>query len=421
MKVKRTICGIICILLLPVLAYASTLLFTDDSLIAPKFGVIGPSNVNGTILTYEVPILTNKLQQIPQNNRNSTIATNENISGNSMTVGSDGLPIIVYKNTNLFFVKCLDVYCSTTSSRMLDTDSVIQDEGLSVAVGSDGYPVVSYADSYNSDLKLYKCDDVNCSSGTARTLDSTGTVGYFSSITVGSDGYPIISYGGSSAGLKFYKCGNVECSSGTARTLIETPNPISDTTSIAVGSDGYPLIAYEDIDANELRLYKCDNIDCSSGTARTLDTTFILPFSLYYPSVTVGSDGYPIIAYYSLLNGLKFYRCDNLDCSSGTAAVVDSMGSVGKYNSLSLDPMGHPVISCHEDPGYLRLYVCTSNNCSTSVSRTLDSSIGDNLAYSTITIGSDGNPIIAYYDDANDQLKFYKCSNEYCIPYWTRR
>ena len=60
---------------------------------------------------------------------------------------------------------------------------------------SDLYPVISYYDTTNDDLKVAKCANAACSSGTTlSTVDSTGNVGYYTSITIGTDGYPVISY-----------------------------------------------------------------------------------------------------------------------------------------------------------------------------------------------------------------------------------
>ena len=50
---------------------------------------------------------------------------------------------------------------------------------------------------------------------TINTLDSTGNVGYESSITIGADGFPIISYHDlTNQDLKVAKCGDASCSPG---------------------------------------------------------------------------------------------------------------------------------------------------------------------------------------------------------------
>ena len=46
----------------------------------------------------------------------------------------------------------------------------------------------------------------------------------------------------------------------------------------------------------------------------------------------------------------------------------------------------------------------------------------DNVGWWTsITIGTDGLPIISYDDETNDDLKVTHCSNPFCGPYRSRR
>jgi hypothetical protein len=46
----------------------------------------------------------------------------------------------------------------------------------------------------NSDLKVAHCTDVACTTASHATLDSTGDVGYFTSVAIGTDGLGLISY-----------------------------------------------------------------------------------------------------------------------------------------------------------------------------------------------------------------------------------
>ena len=93
----------------------------------------------------------------------------------------------------------------------------------------------------------------------------------------------------------------------------------------------------------------------------------------YYTSITIGTDGLPVISYYDDTNGdLKVAKCGNAACSSGnTLTTVDSGGDVGSYTS--------------------------------------------------ITIGTDGLPVISYCDRTNCDLKVAKCANPFCLNNWSRR
>jgi hypothetical protein len=287
----------------------------------------------------------------------------------------------------------------------------------SIAIGSDGYPVISYQDFSANALKLYKCDNAACSLGTASTLDDpVNAVGSFSSIAIGSDGYPVISYWDNAVfALKLYKCDNAACSSGTARTLEDVVNGVGMYTSIDIGSDGYPVISYQDVSANALKFYKCDNIACSSGTARTLDD----PANLvgFYTSITIGTDGYPVISYLDLnATALKLYKCDNAACSSGTARTLEDVANiVGFYTSITIGTDGYPVISYQDDTATaLKLYKCDNTACSSGTARTLEDVANSVGAHTSIAIGDDGYPVISYQDATAAALKLYKCDNAAC-------
>ena len=131
-----------------------------------------------------------------------------------------------------------------------------------------------------------------------------------------------------------------------------------------------PVVSYLDATHGSLKVAKCGNAACSSGnTLSVVDTG-----SIAYPSMTIGSDGMPIMTYYDSANqDLKMAKCGNAACSAG--------------------------------------------NLLTS----LDSGYGDVGWFSTITIGTDGLPIIAYINSTYASLRVLKCANVYCLSNWSRR
>lgn len=83
--------------------------------------------------------------------------------------------------------------------RALDTTGDVG-EGTSITIGTNGNPIISYRDSANGDLKVAACNNPTCTTSTTATLDSTGNVGSYASITIGTNGNPIISYWDSTNG-----------------------------------------------------------------------------------------------------------------------------------------------------------------------------------------------------------------------------
>ncbi len=231
---------------------------------------------------------------------------------------------------------------------------------------ASGLPMISYYDATNLDLKVYDCSNAACSAGTARTLDATGTVGQYTSIAIRpASGLPIISYyDGSNVDLKVYDCTNTDCSAGTARTLDSTGS-MGQYTSIAIRpASGLPMISYYDATNADLKVYDCSNAACSAGTVRTLDAAGFVGF---YTSIAVRpTSGLPIISYYDSTDfDLKVYDCTNTVCSAGTVRPQDTAGAVGLYTGIAIRPAsGLPIISYWDGTNDdLKVYSCGDSQC----------------------------------------------------------
>ena len=304
-------------------------------------------------------------------------------------------------------------------------DSASNGGYASVTVGVDGLPLVSYASS--GDLKVVHCGNAACTSGnTITTVDSTDNVGYYTSVTVGTDGLPIISYYDNTNGdLRVAHCGNALCNSGNTITTVDgnlDPFPdVGNYTSVTVGKDGLPIISYYDETNDDLKVAHCGNVDCtSSNTITTVDSANTVGWET---SVTVGADGLPIISYFYWNNSdLKVAHCDNVTCSSSTITTVDGnvdpFPSVGQYTSVTVGTDGLPIISYYDNTNDdLKVARCGNAACSSGNTITVVDSTGDVGKYTSLTVGTDGLPVISYYDDTNDDLKVAHCSNRFCVPY----
>ena len=120
----------------------------------------------------------------PTANTLTTLDSAGSVGGTSVTIGSDGLGLISYRNGNLKVAHCNDVACTTATLTALDTTGNVWGY-TSVTIGSDGLGLISYYD--GTDLKVAHCNDVACASATLTALDTTGG-GEYTSVTIGSDG-----------------------------------------------------------------------------------------------------------------------------------------------------------------------------------------------------------------------------------------
>jgi hypothetical protein len=214
------------------------------------------------------------------------------------------------------------------------------------------------------------CSNVACSAATTATLDSAGSVGYYTSVTIGADGLGLISYyDATNLDLKVAHCANVACSSADVVTSVDSIGNVGQYTSITIGADGLPLVSYHDATNGFLKVAHCDDAACSSAATATLDVGNVGE----YTSVTIGADGLGLISYYDVTNGqLKVAHCANVACSfAGAVTTLDSSANVGQY--------------------------------------------------SAVTIGADGLPLISYYDQTNGDLKVAHCASGFCTSYFRRR
>ena len=150
---------------------------------------------------------------------NTVAATLVGGSGSiSLAIGADGLPVIGYYDDTavaLRVAKCANPACSGSAMISSVGDPAKQiGSYTSLDIGTDGLPVISYRDTFAGSLKVAKCANTACSgSSTITTVDDTANnVGRFTSLAIGADGLPVISYlNDTSAALHVAKCGSPSC------------------------------------------------------------------------------------------------------------------------------------------------------------------------------------------------------------------
>jgi hypothetical protein len=140
-----------------------------------------------------------------------------------------------------------------------------------------------------------------------------------------------------------------------------------------------------------------------------------------HTSIAVPPDGRPVVAYQNSTQGrLYFMRCGNAACSSGNIfRELDSTpgNEVGVDTSIAIGSDGFPVIAYHnETAGTLKVAKCANLDCAGgTVVTTVDDHPVDTVGADTsIAVGGDGLPVISYYDSTAGGLKVAKCVNVNC-------
>lgn len=328
-------------------------------------------------------------------------------------------------SNNLFVGGNILAFTAPTSGATTQTATNVDttgDVGIydSIKIGADGLGVISYYDTTNHDLKVAHCSNVSCTSATTTSPDTTGDVGQYTSMAIAPDGFPIISYYDvTNTALKVIKCGNADCTSGNTTTTLDSQgaNNTGQFTSIAIGIDGFAVISYYYATGGDLYIKHCTNATCStSDTATALDTTNTTGQDT---SIAIGTDGYPVISYYYATGlDLKFVKCNNLSCSSfATPVSLDTAQDDGAYSTMAIGTDGYPVIAYQQGTGTVGMKVakCLNTGCTGTPTLTIvDSTVVNVGAYTSLAMGQDGYPVISYKDSTNSTMKVAKCGTASC-------
>jgi hypothetical protein len=165
------------------------------------------------------------------------------------------------------------------------------------------YPFISYYDNTNGNLKVAACTTTDCTgTPTITTIDSTDNVGQSTSIAIGNNGYPVVSYSdNTNSDLKVAACTTTDCTGTPKITTVDSTDSVGQYTSIAIGNNGYPVISYYDNTNEDLKVAACTTTDCTgTPTITTADSINIVG---WYTSISIGDNGNPIISYYDSTNG----------------------------------------------------------------------------------------------------------------------
>ena len=305
-----------------------------------------------------------------------------------------------------------------------------------IRIGSDGLPVIAYLTestapdfSWGSTVKVAHCEDLACTVATLSEIalsqdGASGAPRSFDgiSLTIGPDGFPLISYIDLDGGLSVAHCADVACSSATiSPSLLSSYGPQRlSSPSMTIGSDGLGLISVWNRHYQILYVAHCEDADCSTATISYAGNQAGGP-----GEITIGSDGLGIMSYVHVDGSLRTAHCQTANCTSSQGSIVDQTEGrrAGKWNSITIGTDGLPLIAYEsaDVDGWEQMRVAHCNDVfCTSSTRTvvLGPSPGGSKDSPSIAIGADGLGVIAYYGQVGPGgqigLGITHCSNVAC-------
>jgi hypothetical protein len=346
----------------------------------------------------------------------------------SVTIGGDGLPLVSYydaTNGDLKVAHCTDVACASAQITTVDgTAGVDVGQYTSITTGSDGLGLISYYDVTNGDLKVAHCSDPDCSNATITRLDADGDVGQSGSITRGADGFGLISYRDlTNKDLKVAHCQNADCTSVQLTTL-DAAGSVGLCTAITRGADGLGLISYCADGVLEIRVAHCSDTPCTTATITTVKTSGEGLGGSEYTSIAVGGDGLGLMSFSSGLFPIAPHaaHCENAACTNVfKEPLVSVTGLLTVQGAITIGADGFGLM-VYQEPAYpdgrgpLHAVHCAGPRCSSrddgDSSRSRIPETDNARGGVSVTIGSDGLPLIVFYDGV---LKVVHCRDRACL------
>jgi len=193
----------------------------------------------------------------------------------------------------------------------------------------------------------------------------------------------------------------------------------------SVDANGDPMISYPSL-SDGLKLTICDLSASTNGNCDQPDdwSTMSLDAEGFEPGMTVDANGDIMISYLDPANeDLKFAICDisasaNGNCdqpSDWSKATVDGdAGHIGNNTSIAVDASGNPIISYWQSANdSLKFATCdisasANGNCDQTGDWSTDTvDAEENVGrWTSIAAGANGAPMISYYGGSNRDLKF---------------
>jgi hypothetical protein len=285
-------------------------------------------------------------------------------------------------------------------------------------------------------------------SWTVSTVDAPAEWGRFASLGFGADGRAVVSHGSMQSWdtyeLALTQCNDQTCANAT--TKIE-PWRVSDHTSMSTGSDWLPVWSFHEPTGGLLVVGHCADAQCTAVSYSIVEPPpseepRVTTDAGVLASTTIGADGNPVILYmngHPYLSGLWVATCVDAACTDASrSTLIGGYGSFHRFD-IAIGTDGLPVTSTFtwaQIGFHLTAMHCSDPTCSAGLTTILQTWTAnpnfDGRGYSSVAIGTDGLPIIAYNDLTvdgpdtppvvhNESLKVVHCNNVACSSWTTAK
>jgi len=225
----------------------------------------------------------------------------------SIAIGADGLALISYydaTNGDLKVVHCTNPACTNHDPPVALATTGDVGQYTAITIGADGLGLIV---SSPVTILAAHCANVTCTSAPSAPIHD---LGQYLSITIGTDGLGLIAFG--DGNLRVLHCADVACTGWDELAGLD-PGSAAKFTSTTIGADSLGLISYYGDASDDLKVAHCLNTKCTAATITPLDTAGDVG---QYSAITIGVDGLPIVSYYDATNGaLKVAHCSNVFCA----------------------------------------------------------------------------------------------------------
>lgn len=189
-------------------------------------------------------------------------------------------------------------------------------------------------------------------------------------------------------------------------------------TSMAIGRDGFPIIAVHDIGLQDLVVIKCNDRECRAPGEKVSTVLGADGLAGFAASIAIGTDGLPVISTFTWEGQYSsvVVKCNDTACKGADETVTELEGPLASAasSSIAIGTDGLPVIAYPLATGGVRIVRCDNPACTGSGQSFNSRDTGKSLASPSLAIGVDGFPVVAYHDTGAGDLDVLKCDDPAC-------